>query len=102
MPGDNWPLRWEGGEARVLRVTKEKGVVKHHVDRMPAAEKIHGVVDWDRRDKHMRMHTSQHLMSGRVFRTYGARTVGKQIHMEYSRVDCQPANFTPEDLKRIE
>src|SRR5437867_3849373 len=102
QPDDTGTLRWEGGEARVLRVTKEKGVVKHHVDRMPAAEEVHGAVEWDRRYKHMRMHTSQHLMSGLVFRTYGARTVGNQIHMDYSRVDFQPANFTPEDLKRIE
>jgi len=41
-------------------------------------------------------------MSGLVFRIYGARTVGNQIHTDYSRVDFQPANFTPEDLKRIE
>src|SRR5439155_770515 len=102
QPDDPGTLRWEGGEARVLRVTKEKGVVKHHIDRMPAAEEVHGTVEWDRRYKHMRMHTSQHLMSGLVFRTYGARTVGNQIHMDYSRVDFQPANFTPEDLKRIE
>ena len=95
QPDDTGTLRWEGGEARVLRVTKEKGVVKHHVDRMPAAEEVHGAVEWDRRYKHMRMHTSQHLMSGLVFRTYGARTVGNQIHMDYSRVDFQPANFTP-------
>ncbi|MGI0149446.1 MAG: alanyl-tRNA editing protein, partial [Thermoplasmata archaeon] len=47
-------------------------------------------------------HTSQHLMSGLVFRIFGARTVGNQIHRDYSRVDFQPANFTPEDLKRIE
>src|SRR5881409_3822094 len=51
QPDDTGTLRWEAGEARVVRVTKEKGVVKHHVDRMPAAEKIHGVVDWDRRYK---------------------------------------------------
>src|SRR5213593_4167533 len=48
QPDDTGTLRWEGGEARVLRVTKEKGVVKHHVDRMPAAEEVHGVIDWDR------------------------------------------------------
>src|SRR5947209_6265517 len=101
QPDDTGTLRWKDGEARVLRVTKEKGVVKHHVDRMPSADGVHGVIDWDRRYKHMRMHTSQHLMSGLVFRTYGARTVGNQIHMDYSRVDFQPANFTPEDLKRI-
>src|SRR5438445_2630385 len=50
----------------------------------------------------MRMHTTQHLKSGLVSRTFGARTVGNQIHADYSRVDFQPANFTPEDLKRIE
>jgi misacylated tRNA(Ala) deacylase len=50
----------------------------------------------------MRMHTSQHLMSGLMFRIYAARTVGNQIHADRSRIDFQPANFTPEDLKRIE
>jgi misacylated tRNA(Ala) deacylase len=102
QPYDTGTLQWSGGEAKVLRVTKEKGVVKHFVDRMPPVDAIHGVVDWERRYKHMRMHTSQHLMSGLVFRIYGARTVGNQIHADYSRVDFQPANFTPEDLKRIE
>ncbi|MGI0148137.1 MAG: alanine--tRNA ligase-related protein, partial [Thermoplasmata archaeon] len=102
QPYDTGAFRWDGGEAKVLRVTKEKGVIRHHVDRMPAVDSVHGIVDWDRRYKHMRMHTSQHLMSGLVFRIFGARTVGNQIHMDYSRVDFQPANFTPEDLKRIE
>ena len=102
QPDDTGSLRWTDGEARVLRVTKEKGFVKHHVDRMPNADSVHGVIDWNRRYKHMRMHTSQHLMSGLVFRKYAARTVGNQIHMDYSRVDFQPANFTTDDLKRIE
>ncbi|HKZ23205.1 MAG TPA: alanyl-tRNA editing protein [Thermoplasmata archaeon] len=102
QPYDTGILRWPGGEAKVLRVTKERGLVKHFVDRMPPVDGIHGVVDWGRRCKHMRMHTSQHLMSGLVFRMYGARTVGNQIHADHSRVDFQPANFTPEDLKRIE
>lgn len=102
QPDDHGTLRWPGGEANVVRVTKEKGVVKHHVDRMPDADSVHGVIDWERRYKHMRMHTSQHIMSGLVFRIYAARTVGNQIHADFSRVDFQPANFTAEDLKRIE
>jgi misacylated tRNA(Ala) deacylase len=102
QPYDTGVLRWPGGEAQVLRVTKEKGVIKHYVDRMPSEEAVHGIVDWDRRYKHMRMHTSQHLMSGLVFRIYGARTVGNQIHTDHSRVDFQPANFTPEHMQRIE
>ena len=102
QPDDHGLLRWPGDEAKVLRVTKEKGVVKHHLDRMPESDDVHGVIDWDRRYKHMRMHTSQHLMSGLVFRIYAARTVGNQIHADFSRVDFQPANFAPEDLERIE
>ncbi len=102
QPDDTGLLQWPEGEATVLRVTKEKGVIKHSVDRLPAADDVHGILDWDRRFKHMRMHTSQHLMSGLAFRIFGARTVGNQIHTDYSRVDLQPANFTPGDLKRIE
>ena len=102
QPDDHGVLGWSGGEANVHRVTKEKGVVKHHVDRMPEADDVHGAIDWERRYKHMRMHTSQHIMSGLVFRIYAARTVGNQIHADFSRVDFQPANFTAEDLQRIE
>ncbi len=102
QPDDHGLLRWSGGEAKVLRVTKEKGVIRHHLDRLPEADIVHGVIDWERRYKHMRMHTSQHVMSGLVFRIFAARTVGNQIHADFSRVDFQPANFTSNDLKRIE
>lgn len=102
QPYDTGVLRWDDDEAKVLKVLKEKGVIKHLVDRMPTADAVHGVIDWDRRYAHMRMHTSQHLMSGLVFRIYAARTVGNQIHADRSRIDFQPANFTAEDLKRIE
>lgn len=102
QPTDTGILRWPAGEAKVLRVQKEKGVLRHYVDRVPEADEVHGFVDWERRYAHMRFHTSQHLMSGIVWRIYGARTVGNQLHADHARVDFQPANFTPEDLTRIE
>lgn len=102
QPDDHGLLRWREGEAHVSRVTKEKGVYKHFVDRVPDADEVRGIIDWERRYKHMRMHTSQHVMSGIVYRIYGARTAGNQIHADSSRVDFQPANFTLEDLRRIE
>ena len=102
QPWDTGVLRWAGGEARVHKVSKEKGVVKHFVDRMPDRDEVRGTVDWDRRYPHMRYHTSQHLMSGIVWSIFGARTVGNQLHADRARVDFQPANFAPEDLKRIE
>jgi len=102
QPTDTGLLSWNGGEARVWKVTKEKGIIKHYADKLPPSGQMHGVIDWDRRYAHMRMHTSQHVISGLVFKIYGARTVGNQIHSDHSRVDFQPATFTPEDLKRIE
>ena len=102
QPSDTGLLRWEGGEAKVLKVTKEKGVIRHVVSRVPERDEVHGVIDWDRRYAHMRHHTSQHLMSGIVWKRFGARTVGNQLHADRARVDFQPAKFTPEDLKRIE
>jgi len=102
QPTDIGVLRWPGGEARVLRVAKEKGVIKHVLDAMPASDEVHGVIDWDRRYAHMRYHTSQHLMSGLVWKIFGARTVGNQLYADRARVDFQPAAFTPEDLARIE
>jgi misacylated tRNA(Ala) deacylase len=102
QPYDTGLLSWSGGAAKVLRVTKEKGVIKHHVDRLPPVGPIHGAIDWDRRYAHMRYHTSQHLMSGLVWKIYGARTVGNQLYADRARVDFQPASFTPDDLSRIE
>ena len=102
QPWDTGVLQWVGGQAKVYKVTKEKGVVKHFVDRMPESDDVHGIVDWDRLYAHMRYHTSQHLMSGIVWKIYGARTVGNQLYVDRARVDFQPANFMPEDLKRIE
>jgi misacylated tRNA(Ala) deacylase len=102
QPWDTGVLRWAGGEAKVHKVTKEKGVIRHFVDAMPPQDEVHGVVDWDRRYAHMRFHTSQHLMSGIVWTIFGARTVGNQLHADRARVDFQPVNFLPADLKRIE
>ncbi len=101
---DTGMLSFAGGEARVVRVEK-KGIVRHLLDRMPSegVVDVHGAIDWPRRHAHMRMHTSQHLISGLVYDLFGGvRTVGNQIHADRSRIDFRPARFTDEDMKRIE
>ena len=51
----------------------------------------------------MKMHTAQHIISGIVFDDYNkARTVGNQIHTDYSRVDFHPVSFSDQNLKDIE
>src|SRR2546428_1280451 len=48
QPDDTGSLRWTDGEARALWVTKENVIIKHHVDRMPSADSVHGVIGCDR------------------------------------------------------
>lgn len=101
---DTGVLTYAGGSSRVVRVEK-KGIIKHLVDPLPpeGLVEVHGEVDWARRHAHMRMHTSQHLISGLVYDLFGGiRTVGNQIHAERSRIDFRPAKFTDDDLRRIE
>ncbi len=102
QPSDTGRLQWKGGSARVSKVLKEKGEIRHYVDVVPPVDSVVGKVDWDRRYAHMRMHTAQHLISGLIFQMHGARTVGNQIYVDYSHVDFSPASFTQEDLENIQ
>ncbi|MFQ6106744.1 MAG: alanyl-tRNA editing protein [Thermoplasmata archaeon] len=102
QPTDKGVLRWSGKESAVVKVKKDKGIVKHFVDPIPESDEVHGKLDWERRYALMRMHTAQHVMSGVVFNLFQARTVGNQIHTNRSRIDFHPASFEENDLRVIE
>jgi len=103
QPSDIGRLTWDGGETLVKHVSK-KGAVKHVVEGAlpPVGANVHGEIDWDLRHRHMRMHTSQHILSGVVWRKRAGRTVGNQLHADRSRIDFEPAKFSTEDLRDIE
>lgn len=117
--GQNWDtgtLRSDdGAELAVTEVTK-RGPVKHVVGPdhgIEAGAKVRGLIDWDRRYAHMRMHTAQHLVSGLAYEMFGGaaggttgadrppRTVGNQIHADRSRIDFNPIQFTPEMISDL-
>jgi misacylated tRNA(Ala) deacylase len=101
---DTGILRYAEGESRVQRVEK-KGIVKHLLDHLPPAgtQHVHGVIDWERRYAHMKMHTAQHLVSGLAYDLFGGvRTVGNQLHADRSRIDFRPAKLTDGDLHQLE
>ncbi len=101
QPSDTGILRWDGGETRIAEVLK-KGEIRHFVDEVPSVDQVRGVLDWDQRYAHMKMHTAQHVLSSVVYRQYQARTAGNQIHADHSRVDFQPVKFEEEDLVKVE
>src|SRR3954469_8073420 len=68
QPGDTGVLRWDGGEAKILDALKVDGGDVLHVlapdaPKPPVGAKVHVTLDWERRYRHMRMHTALHVMS---------------------------------------
>ena len=103
QPSDTGRLEWPGGKAEVREVTKKDGV-KHHLVQNPdmVPDQVHGVIDWDRRYAHMRMHTAQHIVSGVAYDLWKARTVGNQLYHDRSRIDFAPVKFTDEMVAELE
>ena len=88
QPGDTGELRWDGGLAKVADTRYgEGGTILHVLGEGAAAPaagtKVEAAIDWDRRYRHMRMHTALHLL-GSVLR-YGV--TGGNISESKSRLD---------------
>jgi misacylated tRNA(Ala) deacylase len=103
QPSDTGSLVWPGGRAEVKEVTKKDGI-RHHLVQNPdiVPESVHGVLNWEMRYAHMRMHTAQHIVSGVVYDLYKARTVGNQLYHDRSRIDFAPIKFTDEMIAEVE
>lgn len=103
QPTDTGKLIWEGGSAKVLRVTK-KGGVKHYLEGPvpPEGTVVHGIIDWGRRYGHMKAHTSQHIISSVVWDRWQAKTVGNQLYENRARIDFHPLKLTEDDVRWIE
>lgn len=84
------------GGSRVAEVVKEGEEILHlvenFVDHRPG-DSVHGVLDWDRRFRIMRMHTSAHILSAVVNGETGALITGNQISPDESRVDFNLDGF---------
>ena len=88
QPGDTGVLRWDGGEAKIVDALKADGSDVLHVlapdaPKPAVGTKVHVVLDWDRRYKHMRMHTALHVMSAVI----KGSVTGGQVGADKSRLD---------------
>lgn len=103
QPSDTGFIEWDNKKSEIIEVIKKGDAIKHIINgEKPSVEiQVHATIDWDKRYKHMKMHTAQHIISGIVFDDYKARTVGNQIHADYSRVDFYPVKFSEKDLGDI-
>ena len=103
QPADYGNIHWQEGKAYVTDVRK-KNRIRHFIegDSPKVGDTIEGVIDWTRRYSHMRMHTSQHLVSAVVNELHGSDTVGNQIGAEKSRIDFKPLSVSSSQVNEIQ
>jgi misacylated tRNA(Ala) deacylase len=88
QPGDSGMLRWDGGEARVVDSVKAEGndvllVLAPDAPKPAVGARVQAELDWERRYKHMRMHTALHVMSAVI----KGNVTGGQVNADKSRLD---------------
>jgi len=82
QPCDRGTLeRADGARFEVVDVVKSGPAVVHRLRPLRAGaprpaigDELTGTIDWERRHRHMRLHTAQHLLSARIFERTGRRT----------------------------
>lgn len=87
QPGDTGEISWDGGRAVITDTRYIDGDITHVLEEdspLPqAGDQVELSLDWDRRYRHMRMHTAMHLL-GSVLQ-YGV--TGGNISADKSRLD---------------
>ena len=103
QPADNGTISWKDGNAQVTDVRK-KNRIRHFIegDLPEIGDTIEGKIDWKRRYSHMKMHTSQHLVSAVVNELHGSDTVGNQIGLDKSRIDFKPLSANQSQINEIQ
>ena len=98
QPGDHGTLN---GIA-VLDTRRVNGEIVHVTDAvLEAGQKVHGILDWERRFDHMQQHTSEHIVSGLIHQKYGYENIGFHLGPEVITLDFSgPMN--EERMKEIE
>ena len=87
QPGDTGTVSWDGGEARVVDTRYVDGDIGHMLEEdaagPPPGATVQLEIDWERRYRHMRMHTAMHLLGSVLLYP----VTGGNISAEKSRLD---------------
>lgn len=94
------------GEDRlpVTRVAQDADGVWHWLEGKPppAGTSVAGAIDWERRYRLMRTHTSMHALCGVVWEKYKSPVTGGNMEPGYGRLDFELPDWDPEDRDPLE
>lgn len=102
QPGDSGQIEWQGQVIPIATTLKGDGddivlVPSEPVPLPPLGTMVHQSLDWDRRHRHMRVHTALHLLSVAV--PFGV--TGGNISATRGRLDFDMTDM-PEDRAALE
>lgn len=83
-------------------ISHEVAAVDETAPVLKAGDKIKGIIDWERRYRHMRMHTATHVVANVIEREAGAQITGNQLGLDKSRVDFSLEAFDRDKFAEYE
>ncbi len=106
QPGDTGTLRWDDGEVRIVDTRYVDGDIGHIVDDGAAVPAIGTAVelaiDWDRRYRHMRMHTAMHLLGSiLLYPVTGGNISAEKSRLDFDMEDTVDKDAVGESLSRL-
>ena len=74
---------------RVSRVFKESNEIYHVIEEndLSVGDQVHLKLDWDRRYRIMRLHTSLHIIGAVMYKDYNVLITGSNIQEDRARID---------------
>jgi misacylated tRNA(Ala) deacylase len=105
QPPDKGNLGIGPVRASVVDARREGREVVHVLDSpIPdTVRELEGSLDWERRYGHMRHHTALHVLSGVIWRNFGAKVTGGQMRADRARMDFSfPEEWTTGVVGEIE
>jgi misacylated tRNA(Ala) deacylase len=105
QPADKGSLGIGPVKANVVDARREGTNIVHVLDKAipDTVRDLNGTLDWERRYAHMRYHTALHVLSGVIWRYFGAKVTGGQMRADRARMDFSfPGEWTADVVGEIE
>ncbi len=102
QPWDTGAIFKGNGIYNVVYVGKFSGEISHEVDRagLRESDRVHCVVNWERRYKLMRSHTAAHVFASLLCTGTGALVTGNQLEEDKIRFDFSLEKYDREILNK--